>query len=124
MAASTFPNTYQLLLQLETVDLQACDVVKTKLNNWTQLTFGPNLSQIHSILLAVSVLTTFGLRYSCESAFSTINAIKSEHRSVFTDRPDLQNAMLIALTGYSPNYTSIMKSGKQFYTSHCVLTVL
>jgi len=32
VAASTFPNMYQFLLQLETVDLQACDVLKTKLN--------------------------------------------------------------------------------------------
>ena len=67
--------------------------------------------------LAVSVLTMFGLRYSCESAFSIMNGIKSEHRSVFTDQ-HLQNAMLIALTGYSPNYTSLMKSRKLFHTSH------
>ena len=123
MAASTFPNTYQLLLQLETVDLQACDVVKTKLNEvdtvnfWT--TFVPDSQYPASKKLAVSVLTMFGLRYSCESAFSTrpMNAIKSKHRSVFRDQ-HLQNAMLIALTGYSSNYTSIMKSRKQFHTSH------
>ena len=68
MAASTFPNMYQLLLQLETVNLQACDIVKTKLNEvdtvnfWTR--FVPDSQYRASKKLAVSVLTMFGLRYT------------------------------------------------------------
>ena len=61
VAASTFPNMYQLLLQLETVDLQACDVLKTKLNEvgtvnfWAKLV--PGSQYPASKKLAISVLT-------------------------------------------------------------------
>ena len=64
MAASTFPNMYQLLLQLKTVDLQACDVSKTKLNEvgtvnfWAK--FLPDSQYPASKKLDVSVLTMFG----------------------------------------------------------------
>ena len=121
MAASTFPIMCQLLLQLETVDLQACDVLKTKLNEMGTVNFWakfvPDSRYPASKKLAFSALSMFGLTYSCESAFYTMNAIKSKHRSVFTDQ-HLQNALRITLTGYSSNYTSIMKSRKQFHTSH------
>ena len=108
-------------LQLETADLQACDVLKTKLNEvgtvnfWAK--FVPDSQYPVSKKLAVSVFAMFGLTYSCESAFSTMNAIKSKHRSVITDQ-HLQNAMRIALTYYSRNYTSVVKSRKHFHTSH------
>ena len=90
--------------------------MKLTVNFWDK--FVPDSQYPASKKLAVSVLTMFGLRYSCESAFSTMNAIKAKLRSVFTDLQHLQNAMLIALTGYSPNYTSVMKSRKLFHTSH------
>ena len=55
----------QLLLQLETVDLQACDVMETKLNEvgtanfWTK--FVPDSQYPAFNKLAVAVLTMFGL---------------------------------------------------------------
>ena len=64
------------------------------INFWAK--FVPDSQSPVSKKLSVSDITMFGLTYSCESAFSAMNAIKSEHRSVFTDQ-HLQNATLIAL---------------------------
>jgi len=66
-------------LQLETVDLQARDILKTKLNEvdtvnfWAK--FVPDSQYPACKKLAISVLTMFRLTYSCESAFSTMNAL-------------------------------------------------
>jgi len=102
-----FPKYVPVLLQLEAVDLPACDVVKTKLNDvdtvnfWAK--FVPDSQYPACKKLAVSVLTMFRLTYSCESAFSTMNAL-NQNIAAFRDQHH-QNAIRIALTGYAPNYT-------------------
>ena len=121
VAVSCFPNSNQSLLQLEAADLQASQVLKAKLNEvgitafWSK--FVPDSQYPAAKKLAISLLTMFGSTYSCECAFSTMNIIKTKHRSVLTDQ-NLRNAMRIALTGYLPNYAAIMKSKQQFHTSH------
>uniref|UniRef100_A0A8C4T636 HAT C-terminal dimerisation domain-containing protein n=1 Tax=Erpetoichthys calabaricus TaxID=27687 RepID=A0A8C4T636_ERPCA len=121
VAASIFPNSNPSLLQMEAADLQASHVLKAKLNEvgitifWSK--FVPDSRYPAAKKLAISVLTMFGSTYSCECAFSTMNTIKTKHRSVITNQ-NLRNAMRIALTGYSPNYAAIMKSKQQFHTSH------
>jgi len=100
----------QSLLHLETADLQARDVLKTKLNEVNTVNFWAKFvpdTQCHaSKKLAVSVLTMFGLTYS------TMNAIKSKHRSVITE------CNVYCTDWLFTNYTSIMKSRKQFHTLH------
>ena len=121
VAGSIFPNSNPSLLQLEAADLQASEVLKAKLHEvglaefWSK--FVPDSQYPATKKLVISVRTMFGSTYCCESAFSTMNAIKTKHRSVITDQ-NLRNAMRIALTHYTPNYASIMKSKQQFHTSH------
>ncbi|KAG2455696.1 GT2D2 protein, partial [Polypterus senegalus] len=121
VAASIFPNSNLSLLQMEAADLQVSHVLKAKLNEvsvtifWSK--FVPDSQYPAAKKLAISVLTMFASTYFCECAFSTMNAIKTKHRSVIADQ-NLRNAMRIALTGYSPNYAAIMKSKEHFHTSH------
>ena len=66
--------------------------MKLTVNFWAK--FVPDSQCPASKKPAVYVVTMFALRYFCESAFSSMNAIKSKHRSVFTDQhlqtgPDL-----------------------------------
>ena len=72
-------------LEMELVDLQANVVLKEQCgvsdaaSFWLQTVpekVFPGLTKV-----AVHTLTMFGCTYSCESAFSTLNIIKTKYRS-------------------------------------------
>ena len=46
----------------------------------------------------------FSLTYVCESAFSHMNIIKSNHRASLTQQ-HLEESLRIALTTYNPDFT-------------------
>ena len=55
---------------------------------------------------ALGVLSIFGSTYLCEQVFSSMNFIKSNHRSRLTDE-SLQSCLKIKVTSYSPDVEKI-----------------
>ena len=51
---------------------------------------------------ALKVLSIFGLTYVCESVLSTLNLVKSRHRSVLTDTV-VKELLGVATTEYKPD---------------------
>ena len=60
--------------------------------------------------LGIALLTLFGLSYSCEQLFSTMNFIKSEKRNRLTD--DMSSACVtLKFTKYEPSINKLLVSG-------------
>ena len=115
------PETSQLKLQLELIDLQSDSVFKEKFNplklndfyaSLNEATF-PKLTRI-----AQKMLVLFGSNYVCEQIFSVMNINKSRHRSKLTDQ-HLKSILRIARTKTTPDFDSLAKKGDQQHCSHC-----
>ena len=61
----------------------------------------PNIKQA-----ALKILKIFGSTYVCESVFSTLNYVKSKHRSVLTDT-HVKELLRGATTEYKPDLKKI-----------------
>lgn len=97
-------------LQLKLIDLQgnaalrehfeAADPATFWLQTVSESVF-PGLTKV-----ALQTLTIFGMTYSCESAFSTMNIIKNKYRSRLTNE-HLHVCMRMALTPFRPRFKSL-----------------
>ena len=65
---------------------------------------------------ALKVLSMFGSTYICESVLSTLNHMKSRHRSVQTDT-HVKELLRVATTEYKPDLKKIIKK-KECQNSH------
>lgn len=72
-------------VQMELIDLHENMILKEEsaqydpVTFWTQKVSHNYFPSLHKV--AVHVLTMFGSTYSCESAFSTMNLVKTKYRS-------------------------------------------
>ena len=103
----TFKWAHPGSLQLELADLQADIALREHFEAtdsatfWLQIvpeTMFPCLTKI-----ALHTLTMFGSTYSCETAFSTMNIIKTKYRSRLTNE-HLHMSMRMALTPFKPRF--------------------
>lgn len=107
-------------LQLELIDIQSTDELRQSFQQagfekfWTHAVSQDKFP--HSRNLALFLLTMFGSTYTCESSFSHMNAIKTHNRISLTDQ-HLHHSLRIALTSYTPDFTSLAKS-KKCHFSH------
>ncbi|KAL2095558.1 hypothetical protein ACEWY4_007706 [Coilia grayii] len=107
-------------LQLELIDIQSTDELRQSFQQagfekfWTHAVSRDKFP--HSRNLAPFLLTMFGSTYTCESSFSHMNAIKTHNRISLTDQ-HLHHSLRIALTSYTPDFTSLAKS-KKCHFSH------
>ncbi|RXM30349.1 General transcription factor II-I repeat domain-containing protein 2A [Acipenser ruthenus] len=110
-AKASFPDVEKAKLQLELIDLQSDEVLKMRHTETTCETFWTTLvldsKYPHLRKVAFNILTMFGSTYVCESAFSTMNNIKSRNRSVLTDN-HLCNCLRLALTELTPNFKALV----------------
>ncbi|XP_075210345.1 general transcription factor II-I repeat domain-containing protein 2-like [Lycorma delicatula] len=59
----------------------------------------------------------FGSTYLCESAFSYLKLTKTKQRSILTDSRTEDSLLLLSLSGYTPNYDSLVRD-MQTQSSH------
>ncbi|KAK0141205.1 SCAN domain-containing protein 3 [Merluccius polli] len=71
----------------------------------------PNVKQA-----ALKLLSMFGSTYVCESLFSTLELVKSKHRSALTDT-HVKELLRVATTEYEPDLRKITE-GKDCQKSH------
>ena len=60
---------------------------------------------------ALKVLSMFGSTYVCESVLSTLNHVKSRHRSALTDT-HVKELLRVETTEYKPDLKKIVKEKK------------
>ena len=106
-----FPWTKEVVAELEMqlLELQSNQILKTEHGTQTPETFWasvPNEKFAMLRKLALTVLTMFGSTYTCESAFSTMTAVKTKYRSSITDE-HLCHCMRLALTPKKPNFKKL-----------------
>ncbi|KAJ8333451.1 hypothetical protein SKAU_G00118300 [Synaphobranchus kaupii] len=104
--------------QLEMIELSEDDRLKSVLREgtiefWKNVPMEkyPNVKRA-----ALRLLSMFGSTYVCESVFSTLNLVKSKHRSVLTDT-HVKELLRVATTDYKPDLRKIVE-GKICQKSH------
>lgn len=106
-------------LQTEMIDLQEnvalrehfeeSDLARFWLQTVSETAF-PGLTKV-----ALYTLTMFGSTYSCESAFSTMNIIKTKYRSRLTNE-HLHMCMRMALTSFKPRFKLLAGQSKAHFS--------
>ena len=107
-------------LQLELLDLQACNDLKEKFKSVSLPDFYNSLSDDLFPNLknfAAKYLTLFGSTYICEQGFSSLKINKSKNRSLPTDI-NLHDVMRISTSKLAPNFKKIVKNCEQLHKSH------
>lgn len=109
-ATQTFKWANAGSLQLELIDLQGNAALREFFETTDPATFWlqtvsesvfPCLTKV-----AMHTLTMFGSTYNCESAFSTMNIVKSKYRSRLNNE-HLHICMRMALTSFQPRFKSL-----------------
>lgn len=102
-------------LQLELVDIQSSSALKEDLQEGGAVKFWSERIQQQQFpnarKVAICMLTMFGSTFTCESSFSSMNAIKTNSRSLLSNER-LQDCMRIALTSHQPNFIKIAQKRK------------
>ena len=96
--------------ELEMIDLCEEDKLKPALREGTA-EFWENVPMEKYVSIkraALKVLQCLGQHYICESVFSTLNHVKSRHRSVLTDT-HVKELLRVATTEYKPDLKKIVK---------------
>ena len=113
-AREMIPSIDQAALEMELINFQSTSVVSDALKNADSKTaFWLSCSEEYSNIkiLAFYVLTMFPSTYVCESAFSSMNAIKTHERNRLTNK-NLENCLRIKLTSISPDFRGLATSGR------------
>lgn len=101
-------------LQLEVIDLQNDDTLKTKFKGMDLIQFYKYLSENEYGQLksyARGFISVFGSTYQCEKTFSKTKYTKSQYRSLLTD-DHLQTTLIISSSNFVPNYDEIISQKK------------
>uniref|UniRef100_A0A8C6S850 DUF4371 domain-containing protein n=1 Tax=Neogobius melanostomus TaxID=47308 RepID=A0A8C6S850_9GOBI len=96
-------------------------IVKKALPSLDEATFELQLTEFHTNYREVKklvfyVLTMFPSTYTCESTFSSMNAIKTHERNRLTHN-NLENALRLKVASLTPDFKKIVEEGK-FQYSH------
>ena len=101
-------------LEMELIDFQSTSLVRDAFRSAESTTaFWVGCSEEYRNIkrLAFYVLTMFPSTYVCESAFSSMNAIKTHERNRLT-HTNLENCLRIKLTSITPDIKRIVTEGK------------
>ncbi|XP_077312023.1 SCAN domain-containing protein 3-like [Lithobates pipiens] len=115
----TFKWAHEGSLQTEMIDLQTNVALREHFegtdpaNFWLQTV--PETDFPCLIKVALHTLTMFGSTYSCESAFSTMNIIKTKYRSRLTNE-HLHMCMRMAVTQFKPRFKLLAGQSKSHFS--------
>lgn len=115
----TFKWAHEGSLQTEMIDLQTNVALREHFggtdpaNFWLQTV--PETDFPCLIKVALHTLTMFGSTYSCESAFSTMNIIKTKYRSRLTNE-HLHMCMRMAVTQFKPRFKLLAGQSKAHFS--------
>ncbi|CAL9706387.1 unnamed protein product [Knipowitschia caucasica] len=113
------PSLDEATFELQLTEFHTSFQVRTALQNAQSLcTFWLSCPEDYSEVkkLAFYVLTMFPSTYTCESTFSSMNAIKTHERNRLTHN-NLENALRLKVTSLTPDFKKIVEEGK-FQYSH------
>jgi hypothetical protein len=93
------------------IELQSREALKVKFDTESLSQFWLTLPQEFGELkmAAIRHLVQFGSSYVCESAFSTMTAVKTDCRSQLTNA-HLETLLRVATTEYNPDYNAIFRA--------------
>ncbi|KAK0152133.1 SCAN domain-containing protein 3 [Merluccius polli] len=100
--------------EMELIDFQTTSLVKDAFRSAESVSaFWVACSEEYSTIknLAFYVLTMFPSTYMCESAFSSMNAIKTHERNRLTHK-NLENCLRISVTTVTPDIRSIVANNR------------
>ena len=106
-------------VQLELIDLQADEYLKSQLNQTDLISFYKDLSETEYPRLrdlARRYFTMFASKYTCEQTFSRLNYIKCSHRSRLSDE-HLHALLRCATSGLECDIKKLARA-KQAHPSH------
>lgn len=104
------PSLDEAKFEMELIDFQTTSLIKDAFRSAESLSaFWVACSEEYSTIknLAFYVLTMFPSTYTCESAFSSMNAIKTYERNRMTHK-NLENCQRISVTTVTPDIRSIV----------------
>ncbi|XP_061569005.1 SCAN domain-containing protein 3-like [Cololabis saira] len=114
LAKETIPLLDEAAFEMELIDFQTTSLVSDALKSAQSVDdFWMTCSDEYSWIkkLAFYVLTMFPSTYTCESAFSSMNAIKTHERNRLTHK-NLENCLRVKVTSISPDLQKIVTEGR------------
>ncbi|XP_076137839.1 zinc finger BED domain-containing protein 5-like [Alosa pseudoharengus] len=117
LAKTTMSSLDEATLQLELIDFQSSSLVRDVFSAYSVEDFWIGCSEEYTGIkkLALYVLTMFPSTYTCESSFSSINAIKTHERNRLTNA-NLENCLRIKVTSLSPDIHTIVTEGRSHFS--------
>ncbi|XP_033833370.1 SCAN domain-containing protein 3-like [Periophthalmus magnuspinnatus] len=115
----TLPSLNEATFELQLTEFHTSSQMRSALQNAQSLcAFWLSCPEDYGEVkkLAFYVLTMFPSTYTCESTFSSMNAIKTHERNRLTNS-NLENALRLKVTSLTPDIKKIVKEGK-FQYSH------
>lgn len=109
LAKKAIPSLDETAFQLELIDFQTSSQVSDALSAKSVEDFWIACSEEYRWIkkLAFYVLTMFPSTYTCESSFSSMNAIKTQEKNRLTHK-NLENCLRIKVTSLSPDIQKIV----------------
>ncbi|XP_061587408.1 general transcription factor II-I repeat domain-containing protein 2-like [Cololabis saira] len=114
LAKETIPLLNEAAFQMELIDFQTTSLVSDALKSAQSVDdFWMTCSDEYSWIkkLAFYVLTMFPSTYTCETAFSSMKAIKTHKRNRLTHK-NLENCLRVKVTSISPDIQKIVTEGR------------
>ncbi|XP_071380293.1 SCAN domain-containing protein 3-like [Centroberyx affinis] len=114
LAKKTIPSLDEAAFQLELIDFQTSSLLSDALKSAQSVDeFWITCSEEYRWIkkLAFYVLTMFPSTYTCESTFSSVNAIKTHERNRLMHK-NLENCLRIKMTSISPDIQKIVTEGR------------
>ena len=117
LAKTTMSSLDEATLQLELIDFQSSSLVRDAFSAHSVEDFWIGCSEEYMGIkkLALYVLTMFPSTYTCESSFSSMNAIKTHERNRLTNA-SLENCLRIKVTSLSPDIHKIVTEGRSHFS--------
>ena len=117
LAKTTMSSLDEATLQLELIDFQSSSLVRDAFSAHSVEDFWIGCSEEYMGIkkLALYVLTKFPSTYTCESSFSSMNAIKTHERNRLTNA-SLENCLRIKVTSLSPDIHKIVTEGRSHFS--------